>query len=360
MRGSITGISRGAKIASALITVLVLGGCEDDASPTDPNAGSGIEAPVNTVVTSAPINGTSNDTLVAFSLAKNAVVPKSGDWDILIRRYEVRVNSAATAGASTKGVTAYSMNNNKSKTDAEVLAFSVDNTLAAFDAVRAAAIPLDTAFKTDRLEENQYGYLTLAGAPVVNVANYWKVKMANGAYSVFHATAIAYNAQGALTSLTLETRLQNGVALGAVQTLTIPFTGVAKNISLATNAVVATTDCTWDISVNPNTFEMITNSACAVGTSPGGSSPTFATATAANDAPQYLLFLTQLDGPIPNSFTDAGAPFRYNLLNTNRLHPTFNIYLVKVGTKVYKLQVINYYNESGTSGYPTIRSARIQ
>lgn len=354
-----SGLTRGARVATALITVLMLGACEDEAAPTGPNTDGG-EAAINTIVTAGPLNGSSNDTLIAFSLSKNAVVAKSADWDILLRRYEIRVNSAATAGATTKGVTAYSMNNNKTKTDAEVLAFTVDNTLAAFDAVRASSIPADTAFKTDRLEENKYAYLNLAGAPTVNATNYWKIKMANGGYAVFHATAIAYNAQGDLTSLSLESRIQTGTTLGAVQTLVVPFTGAAKTISLATNAVVTTAGCTWDISVNPGTFEMTTNSACNVGTAPGGSSPTFANATTASDAAQYSLFIAQLNGPIPNSISDLGAPFRYNLLSTNRLHPAFNTYLIKVGTKVYKLQVINYYNESGASGYPTIRSARIQ
>ena len=278
----------------------------------------------------------------------------------MLRRYEVRVNSAATAGATTKNVKAFALKNNVSKTDAEVLAFTVANTLPAFDAVRATSIPADSAFKTDRLEENQYGYLTLAGAPMVNLSNYWKIKLANGSYGVFRATAIAYNQQGQLTSLTLESRLQTGATLGAVQTQTITFTGAARTISFVTNAPVSTTGCTWEISVNPATFEMTTNSACNVGTSPGGSSPTFANVTTASDAPQYSLFIAQLDGPIPNSFTDLGAPFRYNLLDTNRLHPSFNIYLIKVGDKVYKMQVINYYNESGAGGYPTIRAARIQ
>lgn len=358
MNGSNAFITRGAKLATAMITVLMLSACEDEAGPSGPDTNSG-EAAVNAIVTSSAINGSSSDTLVAFSLSKNAVVPKTGDWDILVRRYEIRVNSTATAGVTTKNVTAYAMNNNKTKTDAEVLAFTVDNTLSAFDAVRAAAIPADGEFKTDRLEENKYGYLNLAGAPSANVAAYWKVKTANGGYAVFHATAIAYNTQGALTSLTLETRVQTGATLGAVQTLTIPFTGAAQSISLVTNAAVAPSGCNWDVSVNPNTFELTTNSTCNVGTSPGGSSPTFANVTSASDAAQYSLFLAQLNGPIPNSISDLGAPFRYNLLGTNRLHPTFNTYLIKVGAKVYKLQVINYYNEAGASGYPTIRSARI-
>ena len=359
MHGSSEFFTRGTKLGTTLIMALMLGACEAEANPVGPDGTTG-EAPLNTIVSTSPLNGSSSDTLIAFSLSKNAVVPKTGDWDILLRRYEVRVSSAATAGTATKNVTAYALNNNKTRTDAEVLAFTPENTLAAFDAVRAASIPADTAFKTDRLEENKHGYLNLAGAPTANVTAYWKVKTANGGYAVFHSKAIAYNAQGTLTSLTLETRVQTGATLGAVQTLTIPFTGAAASISLATNAVVTANGCNWDITVNPGTFALTTNPACNVGTSPGGSSPTFANATSASDAAQYSLFLSQLNGPIPNSISDLGAPFRYNLMGTNRLHPTFNTYLIKVGTKVYKLQVTNYYNESGASGYPTLRSARIQ
>ena len=357
MHGSNLYIARGAKLATTLLAVLMLGACEGEASPSGPVVSTG-EAAVNNVVTTSPLNGSSNDTLIAFSFSRNAVVPKTGDWDILLRRYEVRVNSAATAGAATKNVTAYAMNNNKTKTDAEVLAFTVDNTLAAFDAVRASSIPADSAFKTDRLEENKYGYLTLNGAPVVNATAFWKARTANGGYAAFRATAIAYNQTGSLTSLTLESR--TGAALGAVQTLVVPFSGTTRNISLVTNAAVTASGCNWDISVNPNTFEMFVNTACGVGTSPGGSSPTFANATGGSDAAQYSPYIAALYGPIPNSISDLGAPFRYNLTGTNRLHPTFNTYLIKVGTKVYKLQVTNYYSESGAGGFPTLRSARIQ
>jgi hypothetical protein len=102
------------------------------------------------------------------------------------------------------------------------------------------------------------------------------------------------------------------------------------------------------------------NTACNVGTYPAPVSPTFTAATSASDAPEYGAFLAGLTGPIPNSITDPSAPFRYNLQNDNRLHPTFNTYLVKVGANVYKLQVINYYNAAGASAHPTIRYALIR
>src|SRR5690349_13893917 len=116
MLGSSVGFARAARITAALVAGLSLTACEDEAAPTGPDGGG--EAAINQIVTSQPINGTSNDTLVAFSLTKNAVVQKNEDWDLLFRRYEIRLNSSATAGAATKNVTAYSMDNNKTKTDA--------------------------------------------------------------------------------------------------------------------------------------------------------------------------------------------------------------------------------------------------
>ncbi|MGV3709943.1 MAG: HmuY family protein [Gemmatimonas sp.] len=353
--------SRGARVAAlaaTMIGALTLSACESEGDPTGPNDDGG-DAPVNTIVTASNLNAVSNDTFVAFSLAKNAIVPKSGDWDILLRRYEIRVNSTATAGASTKNVTAYAMSNNATASDAQLLAFTVQNTLPAFDAIRAADIPAASAFQTDRLVENEYGYLTIAGVPVVNPASVWKVRTANGGFALTHATAITLPGQ-TLTSVTFETRVQGGQTLGAAQTLVVPLANAPVAISLVTNSVVTANGCNWDFLLNPTTFAITTNAACNTGTYPAGSSPTFANIVTASDAPQYLSFLSQLYGPIANSTTDVAAPYRYNLLGNNRLHPTFNTYLIKVGTRVYKLQSINYYNESGTSGYVTLRSARLQ
>ena len=263
--------TRATLVASALIAVTLLGACEDEAAPTGPVGGG--EAAINAIVTSQPVNATSTDTLVAFSLAKNAIVPKSEDWDFLLRRFEIRLNSSATAGTATRNVTAYSLDNNKAKSDAEVLPLTLDNTLAAFDAVRASSIPADNQFTTDRLTENKYGYLHLGGAPTVNAANYWKVKTASGAYALVRVSAITLPGNS-LTGAVVESRLQNGPSVGAVQTLPVTFSGAAS-INLATNSVVIANGCNWDIRINPSTFEMTTNSACNAGTYPGGRAPTF-------------------------------------------------------------------------------------
>lgn len=51
--------------------------------------------------------------------------------------------------------------------------------------------------------------------------------------------------------------------------------------------------------------------------------------------------------------------YKYNLINTNYIHPTFNVYLVKKGTAVYKLQLLNYYNAALESRNITFRYQRL-
>ncbi len=343
-------------------TVALVACAEGEADLTGPG-GSVPEAPINQVVTFGPLNASSTDTLVYFSFATGGLVPRTGDWDLAFRRYELRLNSPAVGGATSKNVLGFGFNNNTNATDAQVLAFTPTNTLTEFDAIRAIQIPVDSLFQTDRLAVNPQGHLNLAGFPTANSANYWKVRLTNGGFGVMRATAVSFTPQRAVQTLTLELRAQTGAVLGPVQTLALSPSGQTTAFSVSTGAIVATPiGCNWDVRFNPDprVLSLEVNTACNVGTYPGPASPTFANATVANDAPQYAGYLSQLVGPVPNSVLDKSAPFRYNLTGTDRLHPAFNTYLVRSGVKVFKVQVTDYYSNTGVAGFPTIRYARIR
>lgn len=341
------------KLFAALAAAVLFSGCEDESNPTGPNG----DPDLNVILTAGPFNASSMDALTHFSFESGTVVPSTADWDIAFRRYEVRLNGGVSG---TKGVVGYSFDNNADASDAEVLAFTVDGTLPAFDAIREDDIPPDASFQSDGLIQNATGYLNLGGVPTANAAAYWKVKLANGSFALMRVTGITMSQAFALTSVTIESRLQSGNTLGAVQSVTVPVSGAPVSVNLVTNQVVTPNGCNWDVSVNPQSFGMGVNTACNVGTFPGPAAPAFTAATTANDAPEYAAFLAGMTGPIPNSITEGSAPFRYNLQGTNRLHPTFNTYLVKVGDNVYKLQLINYYDNAGASAHPTIRYALIR
>ena len=336
---------------SAVFTITACG--ESEADPLDPGSGG---ATLNAVVVNGPLNASASDTLVYFSFETNTLVPKTSAWDVALRRYEVRLNGGVSG---TAGVVGYSVGNSKALTDAQVLALTATSTLPAFDSLRAATIPADSFFKSDRLYSNPNGFLNLQGAPTANAAAYWKVRTATGSFALVRATAIVLTGQ-ALTSVSFESRAQTGTTLSAPVAFTVAVGSTPVNVSLATNATVAVSGCNWDLLIIPQSYAISTNATCNVGTYPGPSTPAFAAATSASDAPEYAAFLAGLTGPVPNSITDLQAPFRYNLAGDNKLTASFNTYLVKNGTKVYKLQVIGYYSAAGTSGYPTIRYARIR
>lgn len=347
--------------ASTVLAATLLVGCESETAPTAPATG-GSTLTLNEIRTLGPINATSTDTLVHVSLATGTTVSSADAWDIAVRRYEVRLNSQATAGAATRNVTGFAVAENRAATNEQVLAFTPTGTLAAFDQLRAGQIPADSLFTGDVLAANPTAHLNFGGVPSANATRYWKVRTATGGYALFRVAALSFTPQVQVASVTFEVRAQQGTTLGAAQQIVVSAPTAPVHISLSGAAVVSASGCNWDMQFNPATtaLTLLPNTACNVATAPGPSSPAFAAATSASDAPQYIPALSVLSGPIPNSVTDPIAPFRYNLANTQRLHPVFNTYLIKQGTVVYKLQVINYYNETGASGHITVRYARIR
>lgn len=53
--------------------------------------------------------------------------------------------------------------------------------------------------------------------------------------------------------------------------------------------------------------------------------------------------------------------YKYNVTGTdNQIWPTYNVYLVKRGTEVYKVQLTSYYGVTGAARQVTIRYARLK
>lgn len=51
--------------------------------------------------------------------------------------------------------------------------------------------------------------------------------------------------------------------------------------------------------------------------------------------------------------------YKYNLLGTNQITPTFNVYLIRRGTEVYKVQLTGYYSAAGAPRWITVRYAKL-
>ena len=348
-------------VAPALAALLFLTACEDETTAPLPQSGE------------LEINASSNTDFVYFSFAENGVVTvadptTSTAWDLAFRRYSIRLNGGV---AGTKGVTGFNLANNAGATDAEVLAFTPASQLPAFDAIDASDIPA-SGFSTEVLAPDFSSWFRpTATGLLANPAAVWKLRRASGAgagaYAAIRVENIVNDANPTPTDgmrgITFGYRLQTAPGtLGAAQTVVVDLTSLTEaGVNLGTGAVVTPTtgDCSWDVKVTrAYTFEV--NAACLAGTFPFDASETFDAVTRADDASQYAAFLSLISGPIPNTIESPSGVFLYNLAGDNRLSPTFNIFLVKIGSSVYKLQVVSYYSTTGDSGHPTIRYEKIQ
>lgn len=339
---------------AALMAGLMLAGCESDSSgPSGHKTGE------------LQINASSSTSFTYFSLGDNGVVTvtdpaASTAWDLGFRRFSVELNGGV---AGTKAVLGYNLANNAAADTAAFLGFTAENQLAGFTAVGEADIPDDGSFTAEGLGpdfSSWFRFDPVANGLVANPQSAWKLRRsASAQYALFRVKRIVAS-NIALDSVVFEYRLQAvGGTLGTIDSVAVKAGTTTAGANFSTDAAVDTTACGWDVKATAD-FQVLVNAACGAGTFPLDASEDFAAITSASDAADYGLFLSLISGPIPNSFSDGHAPFLYNLAGDNRLTPTFNIYLVKVGTSVYKIQLIGYYNDSGQSGYPVIRYARIK
>lgn len=344
--------------ALAALSLVGLAACEGESSPDD-------FTPQEGTIT---IDASSSTAFTYFSFADNGVVqiadPRaSSEWDLALRRFEVRLNGGV---AGPVGVTGFNLENNAGLSSSEVLALTPENTRAAFEAVDEGDIPASGSFSSMGLGPDVSGWFTPTPAGLVANPNAkWKFRRASGAgagaFALVHVVGIV-GTQSALQLLVVEYRLQTAPGtLGVAVRDTIDLTSATEaGLDLGTGTQVAPTGCDWDIRA-ARTYEVTVNAACNAGTFPLEATDDFAAQTRADDAPQYGPYLALLSGPIPNSVTAPEAPYLYNLAGDNRLSPTFNTFLVTVGDAVFKLQLISYYNPAGgQSGHPTIRYARIR
>lgn len=271
----------------------------------------------------------------------------STDWDMAFRRFSVKLNGGVSGPGDVSGV---NLSNNASLDSAAVLALAAADGDAAFEAVTAASIAGAT-FSEDALVEETTAWLTFGQmGPMANPSAAWRIRLADGEYAVFRAIAFTFGG-----SATFEVRHQTaGGTLTAIDTVTADVSMGPAWIDLESGATVGPMGCIWDISVSPGAG-LTVNDTCNVGTFPLDTGDDFSSMTNADDAPEYGAFLSAPAGAFPSTVDDAAGSFWYNIDGSNFLFPTYNVYLVRVGTAVYKVQLIDYYDAAGASGFPTIR-----
>lgn len=313
----------------------------------------------------ATIDASSNTAFGYFTFADggSAVTvsePNSStEWDVAFRRFSAKLNGGVAGPSTVEGA---NLGNNANATSDEVVAFTLADADAAWDEVTVDDVAGAT-FAVDGLIDDMTGpwftFSPVAGTLVANPGAAWKTAEADGGYAVFRVSELVMDGQSA-ESVTVEYRRSDaGGTLGDAETVVVDVTQGPGFVDLSTGATVSPSGCNWDISIAPS-FMIDVNDACDAGTFPLDPTDDFTAITTAEDAPEYGPFLSAISGAIPGTVDDASGVFWYNIEGNNRMWPTFNVFLIRIDSDVYKIQVTDYYDAGGASGYVSFRFEQLQ
>ncbi|MFN8581690.1 MAG: HmuY family protein [Gemmatimonadaceae bacterium] len=283
----------------------------------------------------------------------------SSTWDIGVFATAVTLNGGAAGPGSMSG---YCVCQNASATTAQLQAMTPDNQLAAFDAVTTTQIPADGSFKADVLSPVIAGWYS-GTAPNVTVTPSlaWIIRKGTSTAILgkFHVTSITGATATTPGTVTFEYALQPsaGAAFGAVVSKTVTVGSTPVYFDLAAGAVG--TAAQWDIAFSG--YAIRVNGGVSGGGSvmavPDNATP-FANIDAAyaSTAPVQAYRTDEFGGVF-----SSNKWYKYNITGTdNQIWPTFNVYLLKKGTSVYKVQLTGYYGLNGASRQISIRYRKLR
>lgn len=336
---------RALRAALSFVALLAVSACSSDEidAPTDPTEG--------TLTLDA-----STDWAFA-SLADESVVSvidpaSSPEWDVGFNATRAMLNGGA---AGPGGVLGYCVCQNAGASDAEIIAMTADAELGDFDAVTEADIPDEASFESEALQTAINGWYSGTGASAVaETDRAWLLRLQDGtSYAKLRVTSLTGPTATHAGEVTIEYAVQPTAeaAFDATQTATLD---AASLVSLDLNSgSTAPAEGEWDLSLEGFTLRINSgvSGSGAAGATPSPE-PFAAVTTAAVDSRAY-----QVD-----AFAGVFGShpwYKYNLTGENIIHPTFDVYLVKRGADVYKLQLIDYYSAAGEPRNISFRYAKL-
>jgi hypothetical protein len=300
------------------------------------------------------------------SLVTVADPSASTAWDLAFTSTPtVAVNGGASGPG---GVKAYCLCANSSLSLAQIEALTAAGAATSFSGVTAASIPADSLFTVDVVSQaisGWYDYNSTTHAITPN-GHVWGIRLASAskAYAKFHVTALPAPVQLNAGPVTIQWAVQasdSGV-MGADRQLVVDLSsGGTVYVNLTTGTTSTSSTAAWDIALQGYTISLN-----------GGANGSGNVAVVPLVPSTYASYaaITQIPvgaaGIPPNAFTTDGAggafltaaPYRYDQ-GPHQVYPSYDVYLVKRGTTVYKVQVTSYYSTAGVFGNITLRYAKI-
>lgn len=280
-------------------------------------------------------------------------------WDMGFFATTVTLNGGA---AGPGGVLGYCVRCNDAATNAQVQAMTAANQLAAFDSVTAADVPASAQFQSDELAPVIHDWYAGSGASAtVKLNRSWITLEGSGANVVlgkFHVTGISGATATSMGQITFQFAVEPapGQPFGAVQTASVTVGASPAYYDLTTGQV--TTPANWDLAFDG--WNIRINGGVS-GTGTIKAVPDTVAAFTAIDvayamtAPPQAYRADEFSGVFGQH-----KWYRYNITGTdNQIWPMYNVYLVRRGSAVYKVQLTGYYGATGTPRQITVRYAKV-
>jgi hypothetical protein len=341
------------RLLSGLAALLLLAAC--DGSPTGDD---GIDEPAFLTVTLDGSGGWAYADLDAASPVRAVANPGADtEWDIAVNATNVMLNGGQ---AGPGGVLGWCLCQNESATNEQVMAFTADASLGAFTALTAAGAPTDpVAWRADSLTSAISGWWTYNPTTHVVSANpsrAFYVRTAEGtAYAKLRVVSLADAQRAHAGKVTIEYAVQPSATapLGETRQATVDVSGGRAYFDLVTGTAGTAAD--WDLALEG--YDIRVNGG-ASGSGQGG----------AVAATEPFGDITSAASPPPTAFRSDSYGgifktkpwYRYNLTGADhQIWPTFNVYVLKRGGTMFKVQLTSYYGPAGETRRITLRYAKI-
>jgi hypothetical protein len=352
---------RGVLLAAAFWGTAIAGCTGSDASSTEPDPGASTILIDASAATAFLALGTT------ASLAAVSDPAASTAWDLAFTAAPaVAVNGGASGPG---GVKAYCLCGNRDLSLAQVEALSAAQGAGAFDAVTTTSIPADGSFQTDAASQAIAGWYDYDAATHATATNErtWGLRLAStaGAYAKFHVTAIPSPGQSNAGPVTIQWAVQSSSTgtLGADRQAVVDLSSGAKiYVNLSAGTTSASAASAWDVALQG--YSIFVNGGVS-GTGNVGAVPLVPSTFYASYAAIAAIPVGATGIP-SSAFSSDGtggaflssAPYRYDPVS-HQVYPTYDVYLVKRGTAVYKVQIASYYNTNAAFGFVTLRYAKL-
>jgi hypothetical protein len=279
-------------------------------------------------------------------------------WDLAFFSTGVMLNGGE---AGPKGVIGHCICQNRGSSDAQILAMTPESELADFEAVTATSIPAaDSLWKSDALTPaitGWWSYNPVTHQVSADPTKTWKIRLAeatNPGFAKFRVTGLANATQTSAGRVTIEyaTQTSVGATMSATKSAVLDATSGRVYFDFARGTTTDAND--WDIALEGYAIRI---NGGASGSGLAGAvlaSESFGSMTDASDAPATIYRSDAYGGVF-----DAHRWYKYNLTGNNDIAPTYDVFLIKRGAEVYKVQLIGYYNAAGQSRRITFRYARL-